>query len=200
MHFQEVRREEPPTVPWQSVSTVTLLDGFNLSLHSFFLRLPKAAIENNEPVLLDALRDMAEINIRTQEVTSFEKLADELALERFSDKPRQDFLAALRKALAEDCAVVAIRNPPFDFGKELLDKAFPGGTIIAAMTHAPDPQTFIAYVVMAGAGLVGIRVCKSVADGGDKVIQAIAANIARKFEPPQELDMPKKKGKDKSAD
>jgi hypothetical protein len=33
----------------------------------------------------------------------------------------------LHKTLVEEYAVVAIRNPLIDFGKDLVDKVFPGG-------------------------------------------------------------------------
>lgn len=186
--------------PRQLVSVIAPLDGFDLSLSSTFTRLPQAVVERNEPILLNTLAEMAAINVQIRNLQSFDEIVMAVMPSDLDEEDHRKFPAAFRKALAEDCAVIAIRNPPFDFGKDLVDKAFPGGTIIAAMTHAPDPQTFFAYVVMAGAGLVMIRVCKSVADGGDKVIQAIAAHIARKFDPPPEATRPKKTGKDKSSD
>jgi hypothetical protein len=61
------------------------------------------------------------------------------------------------------------------------------------MTIADNPQTFFAYVGAATAGLVMIRIGKSIADGGDKIIQAVANRIAQQIDPPPDNAFKSKK-------
>lgn len=180
----------------QTILTTTPLAGLGLTLFSVFVRLTHEAVIRNEPVLLNALGKMDGIRIVTERVDSFKEMAEHLAPEGLD---REAFVAAFSKALAEDCAVIAIRNPLIDFGKDLVDKVFPGGTVFTAMATADSPQTFFAYVGTATVGLVIIRIGGSIAAGGNTIIQALANRIAHLIDPPTDKpakDMRKPKQKD----
>lgn len=176
----------------QTIHTVTPI-GEGLSLSSIFVRLPREVSGRNEPLQLEALANMKETRILVPEVKSFEEMAEHLTPEGVDS---ETFTEALRKALVEDCAVIAIRNPPFNVGKDWVDNAFTGGTIFTAIAHAPDPQTFVYFVVMAGAGFVTLRICKSLVDGADIIIRAKANQIANQILPPP-TEQTKAKGKKK---
>lgn len=192
---EEEARSVPTETTRQTILTTTPLADGGYSLSSLFLRLPPEVTSRNEPVLTDALAAMEGVHIVVERVASFEEMAAHMTPKGVN---KGTFSASLRKALAEECAVIAIRNPPFDLGKDLVDKAFTGGTIFTAITHAPDPQTFVYFVAMAGAGFVTLRICKSLTDGADIIIRAKANQIADRMRaPPKEQDETKSDKKPK---
>jgi uncharacterized protein YjbI with pentapeptide repeats len=171
----------------QTISTATPLPKFNLSLCSLFVRLPPVEQRRNDFDLAEALGQDPDTDLLFPVTESFDSALKALLVGDFSERSAE-LVAAITKAIAEDHAIIGIRNPVEDLGPILLGNGFSVGSVVRLLVKGVKPRTVMAGVFLIAAGMVVIHLSKGVGrgleKGGEDIALAICERIAENIRRP----------------